>query len=148
MFLVMGGTMMAEAIVQAVPDIRSAYVLIPALVFIQFAFSGLFIKQGSLPPWLAAFAPDTSMIRWSMQGNFINQFQYNTTVFPPNNVYDFYLAFLQIFSWQGLTRDYCVLMILVFCFAFKLLSLLVMSLTAVYQRGGRSFKKQIEDFSE
>ena len=99
--VVVGSTMMSEAIVFAVPDIRAAYILIPAVTFIQFMFSGLFLKAASLPQWLAPFAPSISLIRWTMQGNFINQFEFNTTIFPSINTYSFYDAFLTLFGWGG-----------------------------------------------
>lgn len=74
MFSVLAGTMMSEAIVYIVPDIRSAYLVIPALCFVQFAFSGLFLKPVLLPRWMAPWAPSISVIRWAMQAEFINQF--------------------------------------------------------------------------
>ena len=135
--------MMVEAVVVLMPDIRGSYLLFPAICFVQFAFSGLFIKPGSLPRWMGPWGPSISLIRWFMQGNFINQFQYDTVVFPANNVYNFYTAFLHLFGWGGKTKWFCLDSLFYFCLTFKGATLLFLILTAFMQRGGRNVKKAI-----
>lgn len=104
------GEQMSECIVNIVPHMRAAYILIPTIVFLQFSLSGLFLKFQSLHHWLA-WAPATSIIRWTLQADFINNYEKNrmTAEYSPT----FYLSLpfdftafkgvLQLFSWNTLT---------------------------------------------
>ncbi len=123
-FLVLCSAVMAEVLIVGAVEKRSAYISIPALSFFNFLFSGLFIKPGSLPSWLAPWAPSISMIRWNMQANFINQYDGNTAVFPvlPSG-YSTYTSFLVLFGWGGKTQWYCLYMLIANVAVFKLASL-------------------------
>ena len=137
----LGGTVMAEAVVVLSPTLRSAYLTIPALSFFQFAFSGLFLKPVLLPAWLAPWAPSVSIIRWAMQAEFINQFQGSTVppfmLVTPN--YSAFNAFLSLFGWGGKTKWYCFYMVLVVVGVFSAAKLLAMGLSSSLSRGGRQF---------
>lgn len=132
--------MMAEFAIFSVREIRNAYLIVPAFVVVQFAFSGLFIKTGSLPGWLSCWAPNASMIRWMLEGNFINQFT-NDSLFPTVGTYSTYEAFLELFSWQGQSKWFCLYNILYFILVFKVGAFVSNGIVATYQRGGRSFKR-------
>ena len=79
--LVLGTTMLAEAVIYIAPSLRAAYIIIPAVSFIQFSFSGLMLKPCLLPSWVAPWAPSTSMLRWVLQGQVLNYFE-NSPLFP------------------------------------------------------------------
>lgn len=136
--------LMSEFIIYSVSDIRSAYIMIPSLVLVQFAFSGLFIKTLSLPGWLSPWAPSASMIRWCLEGNFINQFQSNGKLFPTVNGFSTYVAFLELFSWEGQSKWLCLYNLLYFMLVFKVGALVSNGLVTLYQQGGRSFKRTNE----
>lgn len=140
-FATIGGTMMSEAVVYIVPDIRSAYLLIPALSFVQFAFSGLFLKPSLLPEWLAPWAPSISIIRWCMQAEFINQFDGSKVVPFAFNIpmYNAFSAFLSLFGWGGKTKWYCFLMILVIVAIMRFATLISTAVSSAVSRGGRRF---------
>lgn len=101
------GEQMSECIVNIVPNMRAAYILIPTLVFLQFSLSGLFLKFQSLHQWLA-WAPSTSIIRWTLQANFINNYEKNRMTEQYSKVFYLPLPFdftafkgvLQLFSWD------------------------------------------------
>lgn len=138
--------MMSEAVVYLVPDIRTAYLVIPALCFVQFAFSGLFLKPILLPRWLAPWAPSISVIRWAMQAEFINQFDGSTVVpfgFHTQN-YSAFGAFLSLFGWGGKTKWYCLYMILAMVAIFRFATLFSAGLSSQLSRGGRKFMKKRE----
>jgi hypothetical protein len=67
MFFILASVNLSEIIIFGSPDKRVAYTSIPGLAFLNFLFSGLFIKAQSLPSWLGPWAPSISMIRWNMQ---------------------------------------------------------------------------------
>lgn len=103
------GEQMSECIVNIVPNMRAAYILIPALAFIQFSVSGLFLKFQSLHDWLL-WAPTTSIIRWALQANFINNYEKNRKMAATSPIFYAALPFdfnafkgvLQLFSWDSL----------------------------------------------
>jgi hypothetical protein len=103
------GEQMSECIVNIVPNMRAAYILIPTLVFIQFSISGLFLKFQTLHNWLI-WAPTTSIIRWALQADFINNYEKNrklaslTPVFYVPLPFDFtpFKGVLELFSWDAL----------------------------------------------
>lgn len=103
------GEQMSECIVNIVPNKRAAYILIPTLVFLQFSLSGLFLKFQSLHHWLG-WAPCTSIIRWTLQADFINNYEKNRMTDEYSPIFYFPLPFdftafkgvLQLFSWDSL----------------------------------------------
>lgn len=135
--MILASALMAEMLIVGAPEKRIAYLTIPALAFVSFLFSGLFIKPGSLPSWLAPWAPSISIIRWNMQANFINQYYGNTEVFPvlPSG-YSTYTSFLLLFGWGGKTEWYCLGMLVVNVIVFKLASLFASGLSVLKQMSG------------
>jgi hypothetical protein len=134
--LVLGSFLMAEVLIFGAAEKRSAYISIPAAAFLNFIFSGLFIKAGSLPGWLAPWAPSISLIRWNMQANFINQYEGNVAVFPtlPGG-YSTYNSFLNLFGWGGKTMWFCIYMMLINLAVFKVASLFACGLSVQAQKG-------------
>ena len=124
MIAMVSATIMSETIIYAVPDIRTAYQMIPAICFIQFMFSGLFLKPVLLPRWVASWAPSISIIRWTLQGCFINQFQNNKSIFPDLPNYSTFNSFESLYGWGGKTDWYCLSMILVAMVVFKITALI------------------------
>jgi hypothetical protein len=124
MIAMVSATIMSETIIYAVPDIRTAYQMIPAISFIQFMFSGLFLKPVLLPRWVASWAPSISIIRWTLQGCFINQFQNNKSIFPDLPNYSTFNSFESLYGWGGKTDWYCLSMILVAMVVFKITALI------------------------
>ena len=134
--LVLGTTMLAEAVIYLVPSLRAAYILIPGLSFIQFSFSGLMLKPCLLPSWVAPWAPSSSMLRWVLQGQVINYFQ-DSPLFPALPGYNTYTHFLTLYGWGGKTKWYCLYMIFVFMAVFKMLALGSLVLRSSSAKGGR-----------
>ena len=142
-FATLGGTALSEAVVFLVPTVRSAYLIIPAVSFVQFAFSGLFLKPSLLPDWMAPWAPSISIIRWTLQAEFINQFQ-GSQIIPfglslPN--YSAFGAFLSLFGWGGKTKWFCFEMILVNVAIYKIATLFSIGVSSAISRGGRQFNR-------
>lgn len=133
----------------AVNDRRTAYKVYPGLVGIQFIFSGLFVKIQSLPGWLHAWTPYISVLRYNLEGNFYNTYGPLKDSFPvlPLNGYSVYQAFIDLFSWGGGTKSYCLQAVIINVFFFKALTLLVSGISCVAQQGGRKFRKNI-DYNE
>lgn len=145
MMLVLASVMLAEAIVVGAEDKRQCYTSIPGVAFLNFLFSGLFIKPQSLPRWMAPWAPSVSMIRWNFQANFINVYNGNTDVFVtlPTG-YSTYTAFLRLFGWGGKTKWYCFYMLIINIAVFKFISLWAGAIAAVKRRGGKRTRDQEE----
>jgi hypothetical protein len=141
---VLASFLMSEFVIYSVADIRSAYLVIPGLVLVQFAFSGLFIKTASLPGWLSPWAPSASMIRWALEGNFINQFE-DSSLFVNINGFSTYEEFLTLFTWQNQTKWLCINNLLYFMLVFKFGALLSNGVVTMYQKGGRSFKRMEDE---
>lgn len=134
--LVLATTMLAEAVIYLVPNLRAAYILIPALSFIQFSFSGLMLKPCLLPTWVAPWAPSSSVLRWVLQGQFMNYFQ-ESALFPALPGYDTYTHFLTLYGWGGKSKWYCLSMLFVFMAVFKVLALGSLVLRSSSAKGGR-----------
>jgi ABC-type multidrug transport system ATPase subunit len=124
---VMAGTSLAEMIIVGAPSMRAAYISVPVVSFIQFLFSGLMLKPCLLPRWIAAWAPSVSIIRWTLQGEFINQFKDNA-LFPELPGYSSYDGFLTLYGWGGKDKWYCSDMIWIFIVVFRVGSLMVHTL--------------------
>ena len=126
---------MSEVVCYGQPDKRGCYTTIPALAFLNFMFSGLFIKPGSLPKWMGPWAPSMSFIRWAMQANFINLYK-NTSTLPTKPVNTFQ-QFCILFGWGGKTKWYCFYMILIFIAVFRVASCLASGVSAKTRRNMR-----------
>ena len=141
-----GGLMLTETVVYAAQDIRGAYLTTPALIGLQFVFSGLFIKLNSLPGWLSPWVESCSIIRWMLEGNFINQFENNKTLFVDIGFYSTYDAFLTLFGWGSQSKWLCFNNMFYFIFVFKMTALIANGVATMFQRGGRNFKKFVEEY--
>jgi hypothetical protein len=135
------GSMVAEAILMFVSSLRSAYVSFSITILLYFMFSGLFVKSQSLPYWLRPIT-NLSPIRWTLEGNFISTYEYNTTVFPTVGSTSTYELFLELFSWQNTSRWYCFTILVANLVGYKILSLFTASISSIAQKGGRKFRKE------
>lgn len=163
--IVLIGTLLAEWVMSIVPDMRSAYMLIPLLVFVNFAFSGLFLKFSTLPSFTKGWSPSLSAIRWLLQANFINRFQNDTCnplelcsngelctcAFPilpayPDN-YSTYLHFEELFGWKGKTEWDCLWILLAMFVAYRFATLICTGIKATVLKGSRKFKKTTDEIN-
>lgn len=124
-----------------VESLRSVYLFITGAILFFFMFSGLFIKQQSLPDWLHPI-PALSPIRWTLQGEFVGTYEENTTVFPEIGATSTYELFLTLFSWNGISSWFCIYMLLANIAVFRVLTLVAAGLSAMAQKGGRKFRKE------
>ena len=135
-FTTMASTMMVEFIIYIAPSIRAAYLMVPAVSFVQFMFCGLFLKPSLLPEWMQPWAPSISLFRWTLQGSFLNQFNGNYDLFPDvgkTSTFDF---FCSLYGWGGKTKWYCFQMVIIIIFIVRLLTLLGTSFVSRIRRGG------------
>jgi hypothetical protein len=142
MFMVLASCVLSECVIFASPDKRSCYLGITVCAFLNFIFSGLFIKAQSLPHWMGPWVPSISMIRWNMQANFINNYEDNPTAIPIQSVYT---SVLNLFGWGGKTKWFCFYMILLDIFIYKTISFIVSGLSAVFRKGGKNVNEQYID---
>ena len=134
--------MLVETFVLVLPDIRSAYSVIPGVSFLLFFFSGIMLKPSTLPNWLQPWLPSVSIIRWTMQAEFINEFEGDDDVFPViNGSYSTYDAFLGLFGWGGKTKWTCLNILVLNLFIYRTVTLLAMMRKTVTQRGKRIYRK-------
>ena len=137
--LVIAGTMLSEIVIFSSPDMRSSYVTIPAMAFLEFVTSGLFLKAGSFPNWLRPWVPSVSLIRWIMQATFICVYDGNTEAFPPFSAlgtdYSLYDGYISLFGWGGKTKWYCFYMLLVNIAIFRFFCLLSSAYSAFQSKG-------------
>jgi len=131
--------MLSEIVIFTSPDLRSSYVTIPAVAFLEFVTSGLFLKAGSFPNWLGPWVPSVSLIRWIMQATFICVYEGNTTAFPPfsqlGTDYSLYYGYLSLFGWGGKTKWYCFYMLLINIAIFRFGCLLASAYSAFQAKG-------------
>jgi hypothetical protein len=135
---VLAGTMLGEIVIYTSVDMRSSYVTIPAMAFLEFVTSGLFLKAGSFPEWMRGWVPSVSLIRWIMQGLFIAVYDGDTDTFPvvvPGTTYTLYTGYLNLFGWGGKTKWYCFYMILANCAIFRLGCLVTSAYSAFQAKG-------------
>ena len=135
--LVIAGTMLSEVVIFLSEDMRSSYISIPAVAFLEFVTSGLFLKAASFPDWLSPWVPSVSLIRWIMQACFICVYDGNTDVFPPvkDTSYTLYTGYLNLFGWGGKTKWYCFYMLLANVAIFRFLCLLSSAYSAFQAKG-------------
>lgn len=138
---VVAATMLCEAAAIIAPDIRAAYQLIPAILFFNFAFSGIFVKNPTLPDG-AGWLPSISLFRWVVQAQVINLFDNDSTLICVE-LFHFclYDSFVALFGWENESKWYCFWIIvwnLVIYRGFILIALLIRTLT---QKGRRQFRK-------
>jgi hypothetical protein len=133
-------TQLVETIVYVLPDIRTAYRLVPAVGFLLFYFSGIPVRPDLLPRWAAPWLPSVSMIRWLTQGLLINEYQYNRDAFPEVGPQQFstYNYALSLFGWGGKTKWYCLYMLLINLAIYRALYLAVSIYHTTAQKGRRS----------
>lgn len=126
---------LAECVISMAPDLVSAYISLTGLAFTNFMFSGLFTKFQSLPHWMAPWVPSLSMIRWNLQGNFINVYE---SAFPAsNNGFSPYVLVLRLFGWGGKTKWFCLQCLVVLFCVYKGVSFFFGGVSAILRKGGR-----------
>jgi len=137
--------MLCEAIAVAVPNIRTAYQLIPAVIFLNFAFSGIFVKTPTLPlgsKWL----PVISLFRWTVEAQSINMFEADTALVCVDQFYFCtYEAFMTIFGWSTNSKSYCLWVIIINLVAYRVAILLAQMFKTFAQRGRRQFREGIKE---
>lgn len=137
--LVVAGTMLSEIVIFMSADMRSSYITIPAVAFLEFVTSGLFLKAGSFPDWMSPWVTSVSLIRWIMQATFICVYSGNTEAFPPYTAlgtdYSLYYGYLSLFGWGGKTKWYCFYMLLVNIAIFRFFCLLASAYSAFQAKG-------------
>jgi ABC-type multidrug transport system ATPase subunit len=138
MFMVWVSSLLTEIVVSLAEDRRSVYLGITSLGFTNFCFSGLFVKAQTLPHWMRPWVPSLSMIRWNMQGVFIDAFQDNARAIPAKVVFT---GILNLFGWGGKTMWYCFYMLLANILVYKVVSFWTSGFSAVMRRGGRRLEK-------
>lgn len=138
--------MASEAVIYAVPSPRDCYQIIPFIVFLNFAFSGILIKATTLAEWDGSWMPSASLMRWLVQSQVINEFYNDNDAFPYIELFNYstYDAFLSIFGWGGKTKYYCLYMILINIAVYRVLTLIAISTISLSQKGVRQFRKPIE----
>jgi hypothetical protein len=135
---VIAGTMLSEVVIYLSEDMRSSYISIPAMAFLEFVTSGLFLKASSFPDWLSPWVPSVSLIRWIMQACFICVYDGNTDVFPaqfPKSTYTLYTGYLNLFGWGGKTKWFCFYMLLANIAIFRFCCLLSSAYSAFQAKG-------------
>ena len=135
MFLVWSSVLLSENVIFMIKDKRDCYTALTGLGFINFLFSGLFVKSAALPNWLGPWAPSLSMIRWNMQGNYISVYDGAFPVTPQG--FSPYTLFLSLFGWGGKTKYYCFYMLLINVIIYKIVSFLTSGISAALNKGGR-----------
>jgi hypothetical protein len=138
------GTMLVEMLVYLIPDLRTAYSLIPGVAFLFFYFSGMILKASTLPGWAAPWLPSVSLIRWQAQALVLNQYDGDTVTFPTVINYSTYGEFLNLFGWGGKTKWYCFYNLLINVAIYRFLMLIAMIKSIITQRGTRSQRKKVE----
>jgi ABC-type multidrug transport system ATPase subunit len=139
------GTMLCEAIAVMVPDIRTAYQLIPGVVFLNFAFSGIFVKTPTLPlgsRWL----PVISLFRWTVEAQAINQFDGDSSLVCVEQFYFCtYESFITLFGWATNSKYYCLYVIIINLFVYRAMILMAQMFKTFAQRGRRQFREGIKE---
>ena len=138
---VVAGTMLCEAAAIASPDIRAAYTLIPAILFFNFAFSGIFVKNPTLPDG-AGWLPTISLFRWVVQAQVINIFD-NDSALVCVPLFDFclYDSFIELFGWENESKWHCFWIIVYNLIIYRGFILIALLGKTLAQKGRRQFKR-------
>ena len=138
--------MLVESLVTVLPNIRSAYSVIPSVIFLLFFLSGLFIKPDTLPGWGQPWMPSVSIIRWGMQALSINEFNDNTDIFPEVPFdYSMYDAYMALFGWGGKTKWDCFYIIVLNLAIYRSATYIIMRIATAAQVGRRHLKVREAD---
>ena len=141
---VLAGMMLCEACIVVSPNIRSAYLLIPAVVFLNFAFSGIFVKGPTLPAWFF-WLPEISLFRWTVQSQVINLYENDVKlVCVPQFYFCTYDGFLGLFGWLGTTKWRCFWVIVSNLIIYRGIVLVTLIFRTITQKGLRQFR-EVED---
>eukprot|EP00602_Paraphysomonas_sp_CaronLab_P009688 CAMPEP_0185022730 /NCGR_PEP_ID=MMETSP1103-20130426/5431_1 /TAXON_ID=36769 /ORGANISM="Paraphysomonas bandaiensis, Strain Caron Lab Isolate" /LENGTH=1307 /DNA_ID=CAMNT_0027554945 /DNA_START=376 /DNA_END=4299 /DNA_ORIENTATION=+ len=137
-------TQLVETIVYILPDVRSAYRIVPAVGFLLFYFSGIMVKPSVLPEWLQPWLPSVSIIRWLTQALLINEYQYNREAFPEMGPYDYstYDFTLSLYGWGGKTKWDCFYVLLINLAIYRIVYLMVSVYHTTFQKGRRSNRQE------
>lgn len=133
MFLIWTSVLLTENVIFLMPTKSACYTVVTSLGFLNFLFSGLFVKPDGLPDWLSPWAPSMSMIRWNMQANYVSlydgAFPVTSTGFSP------YTILLGLFGWGGKTKWYCFYMLIINVIIYKVVSFLSNGISAAMNKG-------------
>ena len=145
---VVAGTTLCEAMAVIATDLRSAYILIPAVLFLNFAFSGIFVKTPTLAYW-NDWLPTISLFRWTVQSQVVNLFNNDPSLICiPAFDFCVYNGFLSIFGWNGTSKWQCFWIIIVNLAVYRGLILIALVFRSFSQKGRRQFKKADEEFEQ
>eukprot|EP00605_Chrysophyceae_sp_TOSAG23-4_P002784 GSChrysophyteH1.ASY1.ANO1.3068.1 assembled CDS len=128
-------TMIVEMLIYAAPTIRAAYLVVPAVSFVQFMFCGLFLKPSLLPDWIQPWSPSISLFRWALQGSFLNQFSGNLELFPLVGGMSTFDFFLSLYGWGGKSKWYCFSMVCVMIAFVRIITLIITSFLSRIKKG-------------
>jgi len=138
---VLAGMMLCEAVIVASPTVRGAYLAIPGVVFMNFAFSGIFVKTPTLPTWAADWLPEISLFKWTVQSQVINLFNFDSSLVCVNAFYFCtYSGFLGLFGWNDTTKWKCFWVIVTNLAVYRGIVLLALLFRTVTQKGMRQFR--------
>ncbi len=129
---------LAECVISIAPNLVQAYISLTGLSFTNFLFSGLFLKFQSLPNWMGPWVPSLSMIRWNLQGNFINIYQ---DAFPATKTgFSPYAILLRLFGWGGKTKWFCFQCLIVLFCVYRGVNFFTCGVSAILRKGGRKMR--------
>jgi hypothetical protein len=138
---VLAGMMLCEAVIVASPNVRGAYLAIPAVVFLNFAFSGIFVKTPTLPRWAADWLPEISLFKWTVQSQVINLFNDDDSLIcVPPFYFCTYSGFLGLFGWTQTTKWNCFWVIVTNLAVYRGIVLLTLIFRTITQKGMRQFR--------
>ena len=138
---VLAGMMLCEAVIVASPTVRGAYLASPGVVFMNFAFSGIFVKTPTLPTWAADWLPEISLFKWTVQSQVINLFNFDSSLVCVEAFYFCtYSGFLGLFGWNDTTKWKCFWVIVTNLAVYRGIVLLALLFRTVTQKGMRQFR--------
>ena len=141
---VLAGTMLCETMAVCATTLRNGYIYIPAMIFLNFAFSGIFVKGPTLPDW-AAWVPTFSLFRWTVEAEVINLFNGDPDLkCVPLLYFCTYDAFVGLFGWDGVTKWTCFYAIVINLVVSRGLILVAYIYRTFAQKGVRQFRRPDE----
>jgi len=115
----MTGLFMAQLIAAMAPTSQAAISLFPVALFFSVAFAGYIVYIPQFDPWLRAWAPYGSFMRWGFQGLVLNEFAGNSGL-PYSQEYINNLGF------YSYSKEQCAPLIIIFSLIFSNLELVAL----------------------
>jgi len=113
------GLFMAQLIAALAPTSQSAISLFPVALFFSVAFAGYIVYIPQFDPWLRAWAPYGSFMRWAFQGLVLNEFADNSAL-PYHQIYINNLGF------DTYSKEQCAPLVIIFTLIFSVLELVAL----------------------